>query len=649
VLADHISLSELRYRRLFEAARDGILIVDPETYRIVDVNPFLVEFLGYAREDFVGKELYEIGLLKDKAASQAAFQKLLTDGFVRYEDLPLVTRDGRRVAVEFVSNLYQEGEHQIIQCNVRDVSARKQAEAALQQSEERFKLAARAVTDVIWDWNLEADTLWWSGGFTTTFGYSQGEIGPNRSFWESCIHPGDLRRVVDGIYRAIDTDAKSWAAEYRFRTKDGRYASVGDNGYILRNGLSKAVRMVGGIRDLTETKKSQEQSARARRMESIGTLAGGIAHDLNNVLTPVMMSIELLKFDSGNNPERRAILDSIHVSCRRGADLVHQILAFARGLDGQRVAIHLPRQVEELKGMISGSFPRNIKIVTHIPNELWPFTGDPTQLHQVLLNLAVNARDAMPNGGTLMLSAVNVTLDPKAIGTSRETTAGRHVMLVVSDSGSGITPDDCEHIFEPFFTTKRIGEGTGFGLSIVHSIVKSHGGFVTVESEVGRGTTFKVYLPADPALRTIASLPPFNADIWRGQGELILVVDDEFAIRDMTRRTLEAFGYRVIDASNGAEAVELYTRRKNETALVLTDMMMPIMDGATAIQEFKRINPNAKIIASSGLNISENAAAMVDDFLAKPYSALDLVQMVSEVLGSPLDSRADGFWSGENR
>jgi hypothetical protein len=206
------------------------------------------------------------------------------------------------------------------------------------------------------------------------------------------------------------------------------------------------------------------------------------------------------------------------------------------------------------------------------------------------------------------------------------------VLLQIEDTGAGITANNCEHIFEPFFTTKKIGEGTGFGLAIVHTIVKSHGGFVTVESDVGRGTTFNVYLPADPAVRTIASLPPFHSEVPRGQGELILVVDDEFAICEMTRRTLESFGYRVVTAVNGAEAVEIYSRKNREIALVLTDMMMPVMDGAAAILEIKRINPAAKIVAVSGLNIHPDIRASAHDFLAKPYSAIELVQLVRDVL-----------------
>ena len=634
-----LSYSELRYRRLFEAARDGIIIVDPATRQIVDVNPFLANLLGYTCEDLIGKELFEIGLLKDEAASQAAFRELRASGYIRYEDLPLETKGGRRVNVEFVSNLYQEGDREVIQCNVRDISARKLADAALRQSEERFKLVARAVSDVIWDWNLVTDQLWWSDGFTTTFGYSGDEIGPGLESWTSRIHPDELHRVVDGLHQAVDSGAESWAAEYRFRCKAGSYAFVQDRGYILRDPSGKGIRMVGGMRDLTEEKGRASHQLRAQRMESIGTLAGGIAHDLNNVLTPIMMSIELLRSDADDDPVRGKILDTIQSSCGRGAALLRQVLAFARGVDGQRVAIRAQNLIDDLKGMIRETLPRNITIVTDLPDGLWPLTGDPSQLHQVLLNLVVNARDAMPDGGTLTVAVSNVTLDAHCADTRPEAKAGPYSLLRVTDTGEGIPPEIRERIFEPFFTTKEVGKGTGLGLATVHAIVKSHGGFVTVESEVGFGTTFKVYLPAKPAQLAAETARPKPADPPRGRNELVLVVDDEASIRDISKQTLETFGYRVITAGDGAEAVALYAKQARQIGVVIIDGMMPIMDGPAAIRALMRINPSVRIISASGLgqteDIVQSTSGGATDFLPKPYLAETLLKRIREVLDRP--------------
>ncbi|MES1166749.1 MAG: PAS domain S-box protein, partial [Pseudomonadota bacterium] len=569
-----LQASEVRYRRLFEAAKDGVLILNATSGVIEDVNPFLTTLLGFTRAQVLGKKVWELGCLQNLVANQGKFLELQLTKYVRYENLPLEAADGRRIEVEFVSNIYEESGAKLVQCNVRDVTARKGAERALRESEERFKFLARAVSDVIWDWDLRADALWWSDGFMKTFGYAAGEIEPGIVSWTSRIHPDERARVVAGIHRAIDTGVESWSEEYRFQRKDGSHAFVQDRGYILRDPAGKGVRMVGGMRDLTEQKKMEAQFVRAQRMESIGTLAGGIAHDLNNVLAPIMMSIELLRLDAGRDPRRAKTLDTIYLSCRRGADLVRQILSFARGIDGQKVALRLQHLIGDLRTIISETFPRNIQIVTNLPGDLWPISGDPSQLHQVLLNLAINARDAMPLGGTLTLAASNLTIDTLFAGTSRDGTAGTYVLLTVTDTGVGMTAEVRARIFEPFFTTKDPGRGTGIGLATVQSVVKGHGGWVDVESEVGRGTTFKVFLPADPALQSAGSKPAL-AEIPSGRGELVLVVDDEFSIRDITQQTLEAFGYKVITASNGAEAVGIYARRAREIAVVVTDMMMP--------------------------------------------------------------------------
>ena len=522
---------------------------------------------------------------------------------------------------------------------IRDVTDRQLADTALRESEERFKFVARAVSDVVWDWNLATNTLWWNDGFLTTFGFVAHEIAPSIESWTGRIHPDERRKVVAGIHRAINGGAETWSADYRFQRKDGSYASVHDRGYILRDAAGRGVRMVGGMRDLTAEKKNEAEHLRAQRMESIGTLAGGIAHDLNNVLAPIMMSIELLKLGSGGDPQRLKILDAIHASCRRGAGLVQQVLSFARGLEGQRISIPLRHLLDELEGIITETFPRSIRVVTEVSPALWSVTGDPTQLHQLLLNLAVNARDAMPHGGTLTLSAANLTLDAHSAGLSPDAKAGPYVRLQLTDTGAGMPSEVRERIFEPFFTTKAPGKGTGLGLAIVHTVVKAHGGFLSVDSEAGCGTTFTIYLPADPALQTAGSMHPLPTDLPCGRGELVLVVDDEAAIRDITRRTLEIFGYRVLTASDGAEAVALYAQHGREIAVVLTDMTMPVMDGAATIAALLRTNPAARIIAASGLSsgatIAKETRDSVQDFLPKPYTAETLLTRIREVLARP--------------
>jgi hypothetical protein len=559
-------------------------------------------------------------------------------------ELKFVRLDGTLVDVEATTVAFDFRGHKEVQVIARDIGARKKSVTALRESEERFKFVARAVSDVVWDLNLTANSLWWNDGFLTTFGYGAGEIDPSFESWMGRIHADDRDRVNRSIKEAVGSTAESWGAEYRFQRKDGSFASVSDRGFILRDAAKVAIRMVGGMRDLTEQKKMEARYMRAQRMESIGTLAGGIAHDLNNVLAPILMAIELLKQDTGMDAKRTKILDTIHVSCQRGADLVRQVLSFARGDEHQRVAVKLGKLIEELQAIITQTFPRNIRIVAEVPQDLWPISGDPSQLHQVLLNLVVNARDAMSHGGTLSLKASNIKVDAQYAAMSHDARAGTYVLFEVSDTGCGIPPDVREKIFQPFFTTKEIGKGTGLGLATVQSLVKGHGGFVSVESDIDKGSTFRIYLPADPAIRKADSNRPFDIYVKRGEGELVLVVDDEASIREITQQTLESFGYRVIAAGDGAAAVALYAKCAKDVALVITDMMMPIMDGAATIHVLKCINPLVKVIASSGLELAESIAkangAGVIDFLRKPFTAHALVRRVREVIDRPYTPEA---------
>jgi PAS domain S-box-containing protein len=386
--------------------------------------------------------------------------------------------------------------------------------------------------------------------------------------------------------------------------------------------------------DVTDQKKIEAQFLRTQRMESIGTLAGGIAHDLNNVLSPIMMSVEVLKTKFVDEQCHR-MLSILETSARRGADMVKQVLTFARGVEGERVLMQPRHLLKDVAKIIGDTFPKTIEFKSEIPDMLWPLLGDATQLHQVLVNLAVNARDAMPEGGTLTIGAENYILESDIEHQGTQIMPGFFVLLKISDTGTGIPPAILDKIFEPFFTTKEPGKGTGLGLSTVLGIVKSHGGFVQVQTEVNQGTTFNIYLPAQENIE----MPPADVepvDLPTGSGQLLLAVDDEAAVLTMTKETLETFGYRVITAQDGAEAVALFTAHHGQIAGVLTDMLMPHMDGPATIRVLKSIDPSVKIIAASGLMDAERVkdATGLDHiaFLMKPYTAEKLLTTVKRVL-----------------
>ena len=387
--------------------------------------------------------------------------------------------------------------------------------------------------------------------------------------------------------------------------------------------------------DITEKKKLETQFLRSQRMESIGTLAGGIAHDLNNVLTPLLVAVQMLK-EKITDDDGQQLLRVLETNVKRGASLVKQVLAFGRGVTGERALVYPAHVVREIKQIVHETFPKSVKFEFHSPDDLWTIIGDPTQIHQVLLNLCVNARDAMPKGGVLAIHMENMMFDEIYAGMNPEARSGPYVCIKVEDTGTGIPKAIQDKIFDPFFTTKALGKGTGLGLSTTLAIVKSHGGFINYYSTPGKGTAFKVYFPANTTLVDAENAVTEQSKLPRGHNELVLVVDDEEPIRNLAQKVLTRFGYRVLLAADGAEAVSLYAPRQNEIDVVITDMAMPIMDGPATIVALKAINSAVRIVSSSGLT-SDGGTAMaknagIQHFIPKPYTAETMLNKLHEVL-----------------
>jgi PAS domain S-box-containing protein len=445
------------------------------------------------------------------------------------------------------------------------------------------------------------------------------------------ISPEDLEIVADRYQRRQRGEDVPREYEFHMMHKDGRNRILVNMNVGLITFRGRLASM-GTVKDIREKKLLELQLLRAQRMESIGTLAGGIAHDINNVLTPIMLSQELLRGEISDE-ERQRYLNIIGRSTQRGASLMKQVMSYARGVEGERTVLQMTHLISEIRQIAKETFPRNIEIRTDIPKDLWNISGDATQLHQVLMNFCVNARDAMPDGGILRILAENLLIDEDYAHINIDAKVGPYIIITVSDTGTGIPPGILDRIFEPFFTTKEHGKGTGLGLSTALGIVKSHGGFITVYTEVGKGTAFKVYLPAITTNETLKA-QEHQRELPGGHGELILVVDDEDQIREMTKKTLETHGYRVITANDGKAAIELYTKNRDDIKLVLMDMMMPVMDGSVSIRELRKAYPEVKIIAVSGLTQKDKIAEVeiqVQAFLAKPYTAEKLLNTIHEV------------------
>ncbi|HUG28850.1 MAG TPA: PAS domain S-box protein [Gemmatimonadales bacterium] len=489
--------------------------------------------------------------------------------------------------------------------------------------------------DAIMVWDLARRVTYWSRGAARLYGWTADEAVGAAPIDSVTDDPEQFAHATRELLAAGE-----WAGELQHRTLLGLPITIFARWTLVRDAVGAPESVLAIHTDITERKRLEQQFLRSQRLESIGTLAGGIAHDLNNVLAPIIMSVDLLRMTE-IDPERLETLATVETSARRGADMVRQVLTFARGVEGRRTEVQLGDVLSDIRRILDETFLKTITVRVDVKEDLWPVLGDATQVHQVLLNLAVNARDAMPNGGTLTFSAENLQLADVVTPYPRESAPGPYVRVSVEDTGAGMSPEVQDHLFEPFFTTKELGKGTGLGLATARAIAKSHGGFIQVSSELGQGSTFRVYLPASPGGAPAEAVAP-AAHLPRGNGELILVVDDEAAVRQITRQALERFGYRVVVASDGTEAVTRYAEQREEISLVLSDMMMPGMDGLATVRLLREMNPDLRVILASGVTGNADLAWALEEglrhFLPKPFTIELLLTTVRQVLDEAASS-----------
>jgi len=582
-------------------------------------NPAAERIIGWNNREIINQCLPLLD-------NQQLRQRILKGEAIHDIELSCYKKDGQAIAISLSTAPLRDATDQIngIMAVIADISDRYAAEQTIREQAALLDIA----TDAIFVQDLENRISFWNKGAERLYGWlTQEALG--RNVYE-LLHAQPVGEISVSQENLIAYG--EWQGELRQIDKNGKQIIVASRWTLVRDaqGNPKSILVVNT--GITEKKKLEAQLLRVQRMESIGTLAGGIAHDLNNVLTPILMSVQLLQMKFSDSQSQN-LLNSLESNVKRGAALVKQVLSFARGFEGDRITLQVRHLISEISHLIQETFPKSIELVTDISPNLWAIFGDATQLHQVLMNLVVNARDAMPNGGILSIQATNVLIDEQYAQMNLEATVGSYVAITVTDTGIGIPPEIIERIFEPFFTTKEVGKGTGLGLATAIGIVKNHGGFVNVYSEVSKGTQFTVYLPATEGTETQTIQ---EGEILSGNGELILVVDDETGIREVTKLSLETYNYRVLTASNGVEALAIYADRQDEISAVLLDMMMPSMDGAITIMTLQKMNPLVKIIAISGLSSNEKIAATtgsgVQAFLPKPCTAKELLETLHSAI-----------------
>jgi PAS domain S-box-containing protein len=624
---DALRASEERLRLITNLVPHGIFAKDAMG-RHIFANPALAEFAGLSIEEILGKDDFD--LVQDKAQAEA----------YRAHDLAVI-QSGQRMVILEEPRTDLSGHTRILQTIKIPYAVPETGEPAVlgvcmditeqKRIDARFRRLVDSNVQGVFFWNTGGQVTDANDAFLRMIGYSREDLDAGGIMWTD-MTPPDLIPQDRRVLRDLATRGVCEPYEKEFIRKDGSRVPIFIGPAMFEDNRDEGFCFV---LDLSERKQLEQQFLRAQRMESIGTLAGGIAHDLNNILAPIMLSIDILKREA-DTPKAHAILKMVAESAQRGADIVRQLLSFARGMKSQRVEVQPRHLLKDLEGIIKDTFPKDIRLRFSVPEDTWTLLGDPTQVHQILLNLCVNARDAMPDGGTLDISAENQILDAHYATMDMQAKAGRYVCISVTDSGTGIPQKIIHKIFEPFFTTKELNKGTGLGLSTVMAIVKSHEGIAKVYSEPGKGTTFRVYLPAMEHSGEALPEDPQQIILPRGNGETILVVDDEASILTVTRQTLEAFGYRALSAQDGAEAVALYAAKKDEISVVLTDMRMPIMDGTNLIRVLLRINPAVKIVTASGFSSIFNGNSFTDTgvrhFLTKPYTAETLLKTMRAIL-----------------
>jgi two-component system, cell cycle sensor histidine kinase and response regulator CckA len=620
--------SEAKNRAILEALPDLMLTLSRDG-KCVDFHAPNFARLWKELELSLGRTASEV--LPAEVAEKYRYytEQTLSSGRMQTFDYQLLFPD--RSIQDHEARMVVKGENEVLAI-VRDMTEHKQSEQALRQSEEKYRLLVENAIEAIFILQ-DGSIKFLNPSFLAMTGYSQEAFDPPSSFFFfDLLHPEERETARKNYLKRIQGEKLPSNLPYRFITKSGKEIFIEMNG--VHTTWEGAPATLNFVRDVTERKRMEAQLFQAQKMEAVGTLAGGIAHDFNNLLQAIQGFSELLLMDKGGNEPEYNAIHEIFKASKRGAELTRRLLAFSRQMESKLLPVNPNHLLQGLKEILGRTIPKMISLRFQLADDVRTIKVDPVQLEQILLNLAINAKDAMPDGGEILIETKNISLDVEYCKNHLEARAGSYVLLSVSDTGTGMEAETLEHIFEPFFTTKGMGKGTGLGLAIVYGIVKNHGGFITCQTEIGKGTSFKVYLPFSEEMDESPEIGVEEKP--QGGEETVLLVDDEEVIRSLWRDVLARYGYRIFTAVDGESALDFYRRRGGEIDLVLLDLVMPGMGGVRCFEEILRINPEARVIVASGYfptgPAKDTLRTYASGFINKPYQIKELLEEIRKVM-----------------
>jgi PAS domain S-box-containing protein len=633
-LEDLVAESEERYRRLFETASDGIVLLEKSKGHIVRANPAAEKMLGYTQDETIGKMLQDIGIPLDFKDFQAIMESLKMYGVLNYDEVPVRTRSGK----EIYTDIYMVDKAKLAQCNIRDITERKLADNILKEEKKFIENALNTLQDIFFVFNLEGKFIRWNKTMNAVTGYSDREIALMTV--TDFFRKDDMERISETIRGVLKEDSAN--IEAIGVTKDGRQIPYEWNAALLKDAHDNPIGISGVGRDTSERKKAEEENKKleaqlrhAQKMEAVGTLAGGIAHDFNNILNVIMGYGTMVMDNLEDGSPAKKDMNEVIAAAERAADLTKRLLVFSRKQVVDVKRININEIILGLQKLLVRIIRENIQFNLGLAVRNLIVVADAGQIEQVLMNLAANARDAMPEGGRLTISTGLAQVDEENITAFGYGKPGKYVLITVADTGQGMDSETQKKIFEPFFTTKCVGEGTGLGLAISYGIIKQHGGFITVYSEPEHGTVFKIYLPfseeaASPDMKAAVAVP-----VKRGN-ETVLVAEDDPALRKLASIVLESFGYSVIPAEDGEDAITKFVENRERIGLVMLDVIMPKKSGKEAAEAIRKVSPHTKLLFSSGYTkdsiTSKELTADDFDFILKPFRPKDLLRQVREIL-----------------